>query len=146
MVISPAGVQLIKDFEGCRNLAYQDSVGVWSIGYGHTQGVTKGMYWSQAQSDARLAQDLDVFETDVTDALGSTQTTQPQFDALVSFAYNLGVGALRSSTLFRLHLSGDHAGAACQFPLWVHAGTKVLLGLVKRRFAEATLYLEGTTV
>ena len=145
MIVSPAGLSLIKSFEGCRQSAYQDPGGIWTIGYGHTgSDVGPGVYWSQQQCDAALAHDLEGTETQVTEMLQGKQVSQQQFDALTCFAYNVGVNALRSSTLLRLLLAGDHYGAALQFPLWVHAGTQVLPGLVRRRIAEADLFLQGT--
>lgn len=134
---------LIESFEGCRLEPYQDSVGVWTIGYGHTgDDCYAGCDpISQQQADQLLSADLGDFET----AVGGLcpTTTQQQFDALVSFAYNLGEGSLRGSTLRRLHNAGDYDGAAGQFGRWNHAGGQVLAGLTRRRAAEAAVYANG---
>ena len=140
--ISPAGIALIKQFEGCRLAAYPDpgtGGDPWTIGWGATgKGIGPGVVWSQAQCDARLEADLVRYAAAVTRAIGKAPTSQHQFDALVSFHYN--TGAIAKATLTRLHIAGDHAGAAQQFARWVHAGGVVMRGLVRRREAEAALY------
>ncbi|UJB32647.1 MULTISPECIES: lysozyme [Chromobacterium] len=142
MNISANGVKLIQQFEGLRLKAYQDAVGVWTIGYGHTgPDVTPGLVISQAQADALLARDLNRFETGVS-RLVSVPLNQNQFDALLSFSYNLGLGSLQNSTLLRLLNQRDYAGAAAQFPRWNKAGGKVLPGLTRRRAAEQALFLQ----
>jgi lysozyme len=134
---------LIGSFEGCRLQPYQDSVGVWTIGFGHTgEDVYDGCgAISQADADQLLSDDLGHFE----DAVNSMcpRCSQQQFDALVSFAYNLGEGALRGSTLRRMHNAGEHNAAAQQFGRWNHAGGRVLAGLTRRRAAEAEVYAHG---
>lgn len=138
---SPKGVDLIKRFEGLELKAYPDpgSGGEpYTIGYGHTGGVTPGMKIDQAQADAYLRGDLRRFERAVS-AL-APKTTQNQFDALVSFAFNLGEGNLKSSTLLRKHNAGDYAGAKAEFARWNRASGKVMAGLTRRRAAEADLY------
>lgn len=144
--INAEGLALIKHFEGLRTTAYQDSVGVWTIGYGHTSmagppPVFPGMTITAAEAKAILQQDLEVFEQGVSRALTIT-TTANQFSAMVSFAFNVGLSAYRNSTLFRNHNAGDFPGAAAEFPRWVYAGGEVLPGLVRRRDAERTLYLK----
>jgi GH24 family phage-related lysozyme (muramidase) len=144
--INAEGLALIKHFEGLRTTAYQDSVGVWTIGYGHTSmagppTVYPGMTITTAQAEAILQQDLEVFERGVSQAL-TIATTENQFSAMVSFAFNVGLSAYRNSTLLRKHNAGDFAGAANEFPRWVYAGGEVLPGLVRRRDAERTLYLK----
>ena len=144
--INAEGLALIKHFEGLRTTAYQDSVGVWTIGYGHTSmvgppTVYPGMTITAAQAEAILQQDLEVFERGVSQALTIT-TRENQFSAMVSFAFNVGLNAYRGSTLLRKHNAGDFAGAAAEFPRWVYAGGEVLPGLVRRREAERTLYLK----
>jgi GH24 family phage-related lysozyme (muramidase) len=144
--INAEGLALIKHFEGLRTTAYQDSVGVWTIGYGHTSmvgppPVYPGMTITAAQAEAILQQDLEVFERGVSQALTIT-TRENQFSAMVSFAFNVGLNAYRGSTLLRKHNAGDFAGAAAEFPRWVYAGGEVLPGLVRRREAERTLYLK----
>ena len=135
---------LIEGFEGCRLEPYQDSVGVWTIGFGHTgddcyEGCDP---ISQQQADQLLAWDLKRFEDGV-NGMVIDQTSQQQFDALVSFAYNLGESSLRGSTLLRLHNSGNFGDARGQFGRWNHAGGRVLEGLTKRRAAEAGVYANG---
>lgn len=144
MQTSNAMRMLIEGFEGCRLEPYQDSVGVWTIGYGHTgEDCYAGCDpISQQQADQLLAADLQRFEAGVTH-MASQATSQQQFDAMVSFAYNLGETALRGSTLLRLHNAGDYAGAAQQFGRWNHAGGRVLAGLTRRRAAEAAVYANG---
>jgi len=137
--INDAGLALIKQFEGCELRAYRDPVGVLTIGYGHTgPDVTPGMTITQDQADALLRKDVARFEKAV--AGMAKAATDNQFDALVSFAYNLGEEALRRSTLLRKHNEGDYAGAKAEFARWVNAGGKKLNGLVKRRASEAALY------
>lgn len=112
-----------------------------TIGYGHTQpGLKLGVVWTQAQADAALEADLARFARGVWNAIGEKETTQNRFDALVSFAFNVGLGNLLSSTLLRKHVAGDYAGAADQFIRWNRAAGKVLNGLTRRREAEAKLY------
>lgn len=140
--ISAAGLALIKQYEGCKLTAYPDpgtGGAPWTIGYGHTgPEVKKGLTITQAQADAYLAADVAQFEMAVRGLC--PVTTQGQFDALVSLAFNIGSGALSSSTLRKKHFAGDYAGAAAEFPKWRFAGGKELPGLVKRRGAERALY------
>ena len=145
-------VSLVEEFEGCAEKqadgsfkAYPDpGTGgePWTIGWGSTgSDITETTVWTQAQCDARLQSSLTSFSAQVSSLLeGGAPTSQNQFDALVDFAYNLGVGNLSSSTLLKLHKQGDYAGAAAQFPLWDHADGKVMPCLQKRRAAEQTLY------
>jgi lysozyme len=136
--------QLIEGFEGCRLEPYQDSVGVWTIGYGHTgDDCYAGCDpISQQQADQLLAWDLKRFEDGV-NSMVIDQTSQQQFDAMVSFAYNLGESSLRGSTLLRMHNNQDYQGAAGQFGRWNHAGGRVLDGLTRRRAAESAVYANG---
>lgn len=101
--------------------------------------ISPGSRWTQAQCDARLAEDLVRYAADVAAAIGGALTTQSQFDAMVSFHYN--TGAIARATLTRRHVAGDHAGAAREFARWNRAGGRVLQGLVRRRAAETELYL-----
>lgn len=154
--IGAKGTALVKRFEGCARLctdgmieAYPDpGTGgePWTIGWGATGRDTfnggrigPGTRWTQAQCDARLAEDLARFAAEVADAIRAAPTTQNQFDALVSFHYN--TGAIARATLTKKHVAGDHAGAAREFARWNRAGGRVLKGLVRRRAAEAELYL-----
>jgi len=139
-----SGIAVIKHFEGLRTTAYQDPVGIWTIGYGHTSmagppPVTEGMVITEAEAETILRQDLDIFERGVADALTVT-TNADQFSAMVSFAFNVGLEAFRNSTLRRKHNAGDFAGAADEFLRWVYAGGEVLPGLERRRKAERALY------
>ncbi|MFK7088935.1 lysozyme [Chromobacterium violaceum] len=141
MKTNAAGISLIKQFEGVRLAAYQDMVGVWTIGYGHTgPDVKAGMTITQQQADQLLAADLEKFETGVSKAV-IVPLNANQFSALVSFSYNLGLGNLRSSTLLRLLNKGDYDGAAAQFPRWNRAGGQAVPGLTRRRKAEQALFL-----
>jgi len=139
--VSPNGLALIKKFEGLRLKSYQDSVGVWTIGYGHTKGVVPGMSISEGQADAYLRTDADIAGAGVR-ALVTVPIDQNEYDALVSFAFNLGVSALKGSTLLKKLNQGDYHGAADQFSRWVYAGNKKLDGLVKRRDAERQLFIK----
>ncbi|HSG56587.1 MAG TPA: lysozyme [Paracoccaceae bacterium] len=140
--VSSAGIAHIKHFEGCRLSAYPDpgtGGDPWTIGWGATgAGIAPGTVWTQDQADARLVADVARHAADVVQVIGKAATTQGQFDALVSFHYN--TGAIGKATLTRLHVAGDHAGAARQFARWVFAGGRILPGLVRRREAEAALY------
>lgn len=142
MKTSQRGIDLIKQSEGCELEAYPDpgtGAEPWTIGYGSTKGVTKGMKISQAEAEFMLVRDLLVFEAGVTN-LVKVPITQNQFDALVCFSYNVGLGNLQSSTLLKMVNNRDFAGAAQQFQRWNKAAGKVLNGLTKRRLAEAKLF------
>lgn len=140
MKISDKGLALIKKYEGLRLKAYKCPAGIWTVGYGSTgPHVKSGMEITEAQANALLMLDVSRFETGV-NALASCKT-QGQFDALVSFAFNLGLGNLDSSTLLKKHKAGDYAGAADQFPRWNKSDGMALPGLVKRRAAERELYV-----
>jgi lysozyme len=135
----------IEGWEGLRLNAYQDSVGVWTIGYGHTgPDVTPGQTITNAQADALLAADLGKFEAGITRAVGGAATTQGQFDAMVSLSYNIGLGNFGQSTVLREHLQGAYQQAADAFLLWNKAGGQVLPGLVTRRQGERAVYLSDT--
>lgn len=147
---------LIMKWEGFRAQAYPDpGTGgkPWTIGYGSTtdeQGapIQPGTVWPKARAMSRLMADVAVFERGVQLLVGDAPTTQDQFDALVSFAYNVGLDiddddkaeGLGDSTLLKKHLAGDFDGAAREFGKWVNAGGRPLPGLVKRRAEEAALY------
>jgi len=136
--INAAGLALIKEFEGCVLHSYYDAADVPTIGYGHTGAdVTPGRTITQAQADALLSADLDKFEDQVS-GLVEVPLSDNQFAALVSFQYN--TGALAGSTMLRMLNAGEYAEAAGQFELWVHAGSTVLPGLVRRRAAERALF------
>ena len=147
MRTSDKGIALIKRHEGLRLNAYPDIAHGWSratIGYGHTSQagpptVKQGMAITEAEAERILRQDLIKFEGAVS-ALVSVPLTQSQFDALVSFTFNLGPGNLQSSTLLRKLNAGDYTGAAAEFPKWNKAGGKVLQGLVNRRADERRMF------
>ena len=142
MKLSQAGLDLIKRFEGCRLKAYQDAVGIWTIGYGHTgPNVYEGLTITQKQADDILAQDVGRFASGVA-ANVNVSITQSEFDALVSFAFNVGLGAFKTSTLLKLlNDNADRKVVASQFLRWNKADGKVLDGLTKRRNAEKALFL-----
>jgi lysozyme len=137
--ISQVGINLIKSFEGCRLNSYQDVGGVWTIGYGHTSNVHANMSITQQQADAFLEQDLQRFSQAVSSAV-KVPLNQYQFDALVSFCYNVGVTAFTTSSLLQRLNRGDYSGACSELDLWIHAGGKVVQGLVNRRNAEQVLF------
>ncbi|TKC86027.1 lysozyme [Trinickia terrae] len=140
MKTNQAGLNLIKQFEGLRLIAYADVVGVLTIGYGHTgPDVKPGLIITQSQADQHLSDDLARFESGV-GALVKVPLNANQFSALVSFSYNLGLGNLGSSTLLRLLNQRDYPGAALQFPRWDRAGGRELAGLLRRRQAEQALF------
>lgn len=144
MKTSNAGKTLIKSFEGKRLAAYDDGVGVWTIGYGtikYPNGVKvkKGDVCTDEQADQYFNNDLVKFENSV-NSLVKVPLTQNQFAALVSFAYNLGATNLSNSTLLRKLNSKDYKGAAAEFPKWNKAGGKVMAGLTRRRLAEQELF------
>lgn len=151
MKTSDRGVDLIKQHEGLRLTAYPDAGYGWArgtIGYGHTSAagspeVTRGMRITAAEAEAILRRDLGKFERAVS-SMVHVALTQAQFDALVSLAFNIGPGALEKSTLLRLLNRSDYQGAADQFERWNKSAGKVLSGLVKRRTAERTLFLDGS--
>lgn len=137
--INKAGFDLIRRFEGLRLKAYTCPAGVLTIGYGSTgKHVKPGMVITVEQADELLTKDLARFEDGVNRL--APITTDNQFAALVSFAFNVGLGNLEESTLLRMHRDGHYGAAAKQFARWNRAAGKVLPGLVKRRAAEAELY------
>ena len=141
---SDEGLALTKGFEGLRLAAYQDVAGVWTIGYGHTgPDLVPGMTIIETQAEVLLLADLADAIQCVNQAV-TADLTQCQFDALVDFCFNAGRGNFVNSTLLRRLNLGDVAGAAAQFALWVHAGGKVVAGLVRRRNAEADLFMSGS--
>lgn len=139
MKASNAGVDLIKQFEGRSLNAYKDSVGIITIGYGHINGVKLGDVITGQQADAFLREDLQVAELTVNTNV-EVKLSQGQFDALVSFVFNLGVGNFVKSTLLKKLNAGDYFGAAGEFGKWVNAGGTTLKGLIKRRAAEREMF------
>ncbi|MGC0930455.1 lysozyme [Pantoea agglomerans] len=140
MKVSNNGINLVKRFEGLELKAYRDSVGILTIGYGHTHAVKAGDAITGEKADAFLREDLQVAELTVNTNV-KVKLTQGQFDALVSFVFNLGSCNFVKSTLIKKLNVGDYAGAADEFGKWVNAGGKKLPGLVKRRAAEREVFL-----
>ena len=133
------GTKILKFFEGCKLTAYQDSVGVWTIGYGHTKGVYEGMTITQEEAEQMLLTELEEYEGYV-EKYVTVPLTQNQFDALVVWVYNLGPTNFRNSTLLKELNAGNYNAAGQEITRWNKAGGKVLAGLVKRREAEAQLF------
>lgn len=140
MKIGSKGLELIKHFEGCELEAYKCPAGVWTIGYGHIKGVQEGMTITEAQAEEMLQSELIEYEGYIND-LVEVELNQNQFDAMVSWVYNLGGGNLRSSTLLKVLNAGNYAGVPEQMLRWNKAGGKVLEGLTRRRQAEADLFV-----
>ena len=146
MHVSPSGVDLICNFEGLELKAYDDGVGVWTIGFGTTKypngiRVKKGDTCTLDQAKAYMQNDLKSFEQTVNNTV-KVPLNQNQFDALVSLAYNIGSTAFKNSTLVKRLNEGNYKAAANQFNVWVNAGGKRMQGLVNRRAAESTLFLK----
>lgn len=146
MHVSPSGFDLICNFEGLRLKAYDDGVGVWTIGFGTTKypggvRVKKGDVCTLDQAKAYMQNDLKSFEQTVNNTV-KVPLNQNQFDALVSLAYNIGSTAFKNSTLVKRLNEGNYKAAANQFNVWVNAGGKRMQGLVNRRAAESTLFLK----
>lgn len=143
MKINQAGLDLIKSFEGCKLTAYQDIIGVWTIGYGATgPGIGPNVGWSQEEADQRLAADLERFERGVESML-TREISENAFSALVCFAYNVGLHNLETSHLLLKVNDGDMSGAAAQFLRWDRAGGNEVAGLLRRRQAESALFLSS---
>lgn len=142
MKTSANGRDLIRLFEGEVLKAYPDPAtggDPWTIGVGHTgPEVKRGMVITKEQSDAILQKDLERFEKGVFAATGPT--TQNRFDAMVSLAFNIGLGNFNSSTLLKKHKAGEYGAAAEQFRRWNKAAGRVMAGLTRRRAAEEAMY------
>ena len=133
------GIELIKHFEGCELEAYKCAAGVWTIGYGHIKGVTPESVITQEQAEQMLVEELNEYEGYINNMV-TVPLSQNQFDALVSWVYNLGGGNLKASTLLKVVNSGEFNGVPEQIMRWNKAGGKVLEGLTRRRQAEADLF------
>jgi lysozyme len=142
MTYSKSGAALTERFEGCRLVAYLDSVGVLTIGYGHTFGVTEGMVCTQEQATAWLLEDTEVAQADVNKYV-TAPITQLIFDSLVDFAFNVGRGNLNNSTLLKDLNARNYLIAADEFVKWDHAGGVEVAGLLRRRQAEADEFRQG---
>ena len=146
MKTSARGQALIKHFEGCSLTAYRDGAGIWTIGWGWTRPVDgvdvhRWMTISQEKADALFNEGVVDYEQAVC-RLVTVALTQNQFDALVSFTYNLGPVALEHATLLAKLNAGDYAGAAAEFDRWVYIGKSPSDGLIRRRAAEKALFME----
>ena len=139
MNTSAEGIALIKKFEGCELKAYQCSAGVWTIGYGHTKDVEEGDTISKDQAEEMLVEELHEYENYVNEYV-NVALSQNQFDALVSWVYNLGPANLKASTMLKVLNSGEYEDVPAQMKRWNKAGGKVLEGLIRRREAEACLF------
>lgn len=144
MKINEKGKALVKRFEGLRLEAYPDpGTGghPWTIGFGHTgPEVKRGLVITPGEADRLLEKDLARFETGVEAMLCGVPTTEDEFSAMVSLAFNIGLGNFATSTLLKRHKAGNKIGAANSFLSWVFAGKKKLPGLMRRREAEKELY------
>jgi len=148
MQISQTGINLIKSFEGCRLTAYKpvSTEKYWTIGYGHYgSDVREGQVISQNEAETLLKFDMRVYEKTVND-LVKVPLNQNQFDSLVSFTYNVGREGFRTSTLLQKLNNKDYNGASNEFDRWIHAGGKVMNGLVRRRKVEKDLFLKGGSI
>ena len=158
MKISEAGIQLIKSFEGCHSSPYKCPAALWTIGYGHVLYPDQARLKTPERSayplrpeqnrvfgydeiDELLEQDLQRFEAGVLRLCPASNDSQSQFDAMVAFSFNVGLGNLQSSTLRMKYNRSDYSGAADEFLKWNKAGGKILAGLTRRRVAERALFL-----
>ena len=148
MQITAEGLALIKYYEGFRKQAYQDAVGVWTIGYGHTSmagapHVTPHLTITRDEADVIMARDVASFSEGVVREI-KIALSDAQFSALVSFAYNVGLGNFKGSSVLAAVNREDFAAVPRRLNLWVKAGGQILPGLVKRRAAEAALFVGNT--
>ena len=143
MEISQEGLSLIKKFEGCKLKSYKCAAGVWTIGYGSTNGIEEGMEISQERADMLLLEDVEIFENAVNE-LVKVPLEQNQYDALVTWTFNLGPTNLKNSTLLKVLNDKNYEGVPEQIKRWnkatVNGERQVLEGLVRRREAEALLF------
>ena len=139
MKISEEGIALIKKFEGCKLEAYLDAVDVPTIAYGRTKDVKIGDICTQQQAEDWLEEELVEYEGYVNEAV-KVELTQPQFDSLVSWTYNLGPSNLNRSSMLRVLNTSDYDNVPEQIMRWNKAGGRVLAGLVRRREAEAEMF------
>ena len=139
METSNEGISLIQKFEGCELEAYQCSAGVWTIGYGHTKDVVEGMTITKEQAEQMLVDELHEYENYINEYV-TVALSQNQFDALVSWVYNLGPANLKASTMLKVLNAKEYEDVPAQMKRWNKAGGKVLEGLIRRREAEACLF------
>lgn len=138
MEVSEEGLKLTEDSEGCRLKAYQDTGGVWTIGYGHTGGVLPNQIIQQDIAEVLLKHDT-AYAVGIINA-HALPCTQGQFDALTDFVFNVGPSQFLSSHLYRYHVAGEYEKAANEFPKWKYDNGRVIDGLVERRNKERELY------
>lgn len=151
MLVSGLGIATLTGHEGLKYVGYLDSVGVPTVCYGHTRTAKVGVTFSAEQCEKLLQEDLAEFSATVNKYI-TVPLSQPQFDSLVSFCYNVGSYACRTSTMFRLINDGDYLGGAAQFDRWYRAGGRDCrvranncYGVWTRRQAEKKLFLSGTS-
>jgi lysozyme len=140
MHISDEGFCLIKKFEGCELKAYKCAAGVWTIGYGHTKDVQEGDEWSKEKAEFMLWDELEEEYEKYINDLVDVPLSQFQFDALVSWVYNLGPANLKNSTMLKKLNAGEYEEVPSQMKKWNKANGKVLEGLIRRRAAESLLF------
>jgi len=145
MQISHNGIEFLKDAEGFRDKAYRDSVGVWTVGYGTTRiygkPVEAGQTCTQNEAELWLTADTASVQTAINRSVRAP-LRQNQYDALVSFVYNIGIQAFQNSTMLKKLNAGDYSGAAAEFPRWDKAGGQVIPGLHSRRLREQSLFTQ----
>jgi lysozyme len=141
MKINDKGKALVKRFEGLRLEAYKCPANVWTIGYGSTgPHVKRDMAITPGEAERLLDKDLERFEVGVEAMLCGVPTSEDEYSAMVSLAFNIGLGAFATSTLLKRHKAGNKVGAAKSFLSWIYAAKKPLPGLIRRREAEKALY------
>ena len=155
MRVTTEGLNLIKSFESCALTAYQDQGGRWTIGWGRARGVNPGDICTQARADAWFLEDIADFETYVANCVPNDTMNPNQFSAVVSFAYNVGLGQVgvkdgfmilasgKPSTMRLCIIAADWPGAAAEFPKWDRSDGVVVGGLLRRRLAEQALFVQG---
>lgn len=142
MTTSNIGIELIKRHEGLRLQAYKCPADVWTIGYGHTRTAKQGLVITPLQAQELLKEDLLTAENAVNNL--HLNVNQVQFDALVSFVFNLGSGNFQRSTLLKkIKANANDPAISSEFAKWIRGGGRVLPGLVKRRREEAELYFSN---
>jgi lysozyme len=139
MKLSKGGAELIKKYEGCRLKAYKCPAGIWTIGFGHTGNIKEGQTISQAEVDRLFDKDVQKFVDGINNVV-KVELNQNQFDALVSFTYNCGIGSLQKSTLLEYVNKKQFDKASVEFDKWNKGGGIVLQGLVRRRNEEQALF------
>ena len=139
MKASVDAYELIKQFEGLRLKAYLCPAGIWTIGYGHTSGVSPNSFITIQEADEYLHRDVATIEMQLNKL--NLSLRQCQWDAIVSFVFNVGIGNFKSSTLLaKIRTNPDDNSIMDEFLRWVYANGKVMKGLQKRRLAEMKLY------